>query len=113
MAEAVPSDVTARISYEEVRRLLRWTLEFLASNDLTDGVSYAEGEGLIVVADDETVAYLRDRAAASGWHTVAPADVRAVADAQMAYLVSIGAIGDQVPDPAQVADEDEPKSPPE
>jgi hypothetical protein len=113
VAEALPGDVTARLSYDDVRRLLRWNVEFLASNDLTDGLRYAEGEGLIVVADEETVAYLRDRAATSGWHTVSPDDIRAVADAQMTYLSSIGAVGEQVPDPTSLDDEENPESPPE
>ena len=105
VAEALPVEVTARLTYDEVRTLMRWTLEFLASNDLTDGLRYAEGEGLIVVADDETVAYLHDRAATAGWQTVGPDDIRAVADAQMAYLASIGAIGESVPNPADVDDD--------
>ena len=113
VAEALPGDVTARLSYDEVRRLLRWNLEFLASNDLTDGLRYAEGEGLIVVADEETVTYLRDRASTTGWHTVAPEDIRAVADAQMAYLASIGAVGQAVPDPADVEEDPGSKNSPE
>jgi len=107
VARALPDGVTARLTYPELRRLLRWHLEYLASNALTDEERYVEGTGLIVVDDDQTEAYLRRRAADEGLHTLAPADVAAVVDAQMAYLGSIGAIGAAVPEPADVEDDDD------
>src|SRR3954470_3272153 len=63
VASALADDVTARLSFEDVRRLLLWRLQYLDSDDLTDLDRYSAGDGLIVVADDETLRYLCGRAA--------------------------------------------------
>lgn len=105
VASALPDDVSAQISYFQVEGLLRAHLDYLRSNDLTDGVRYATGSGLIVVADDETLGYLLDRVADAEWD-VTPEQVTAVLDAELAYLESIGAIGSAVPDPAALEDPD-------
>src|SRR4051794_3516275 len=55
VASALPDDVTAQLSFHQLEGLLRAHLDYLNSNDLTDGVRYAKGSGLIVVADDETL----------------------------------------------------------
>ena len=105
VASALPDDVSAQISFFEVEGLLRAHLDYLNSNDLTDGVRYVKGSGLIVVADDETLAYLLDRVAEAEWN-VTPEQVTTVLEAELAYLASIGAIGSVVPDPSAVADLD-------
>ena len=103
VASALPDEVTSELSFDQLEGLLRAHLDYLNSNDLTDGVRYAKGTGLIVVADDETLGYLLDRVADAGWD-VTPEQVTAVLEAELAYLESIGAIGTRVPDPSAVED---------
>ena len=106
VASALPDEVSAQVSFDQVEGLLRAHLDYLRSNDLTDGVRYAKGSGLIVVADDETLGYLLDRVDDAAWD-ITPGQVTAVLEAELAYLESIGAIGSAVPDPAAVSALDE------
>lgn len=110
VAAALPSDVTAQLSYDQVEALLKAHLDYLNANDLLDGVRYATGSGLIVVADDETLAYLLERADRADWK-VTPEQVADVLEAHLRYLEGIGVIGTRVPDPAAV--EDPSMTPPE
>jgi hypothetical protein len=82
VASALPDDVSARISYEDVEALLGWQLVHLHER---------QGEGEIDIADDTVVADLRRRAEADG-RDLDEADVRAVLDAEKAYLAAVGAI---------------------
>lgn len=106
VASALPEEITAQLSYDQLEGLLKAHLDYLNSNDLTDGVRYATGSGLIVVADDETLRYLLDRVETAEWWDVTPEMVTAVLEAELAYLASIGAIGERVPDPSAVDDHD-------
>ena len=108
VAEALPGEVTADVSYDQVEALLRAHLDYLNANDLLDGVRYATGDGLIVVADDETLAYLIERAGTADWH-VTDEQAAEVLEAHLAYLEGIGVIGTRVPDPAAVEDPDGPE----
>jgi len=87
-------DVGAELSHDDVREILQWSLEhFRASTISTNGHGPAAPEdGEVVVGEAETLAYVLDRARAAGrgW---APGHVRAVLDAQLAYLEAIGALG--------------------
>ncbi len=103
VAEALPGEVTAEVSYDQVEALLRAHLDYLNANDLLDGVRYATGQGLIVVADDETLAYLLERDEQGEWE-IRPEHVTAVLEAHLAYLESVGVIGTAVPDPAAIED---------
>ena len=105
---ALPADVTAQLSYDQVEALLKAHLDYLNANDLLDGVRYATGDGLIVVADDETLAYLIERAGTADWH-VTDEQAAEVLEAHLAYLEGIGVIGTRVPDPAAVEDPDGPE----
>jgi hypothetical protein len=80
VASALPDDISARLSYEDVEALLGWQLVHLAGR-----------EGEVDIADDEVVADLVERAAAED-RAVTPADVRAVLDAEAAYLAAVGAL---------------------
>lgn len=103
VSSALPGDVTAQVSYVQVEAVLRAHLDYLNANDLLDGVRYATGHGLIVVADDETLAYLLEREERGEWG-VTPEQVTAILEAHLTYLESVGVIGTAVPDPAAVED---------
>ena len=106
VSTALPGDVTAQLGYDQVEAVLRAHLDYLNANDLLDGVRYATGHGLIVVADDETLAYLLEREERGEWG-VTPEQVTAILEAHLTYLESVGVIGTAVPDPAAVEDPDD------
>jgi hypothetical protein len=82
VASALPDEVSARLSYEDVEALLGWQLIHLAGRD-----------GEVDIADDEVVADLVRRSAADG-RDIDEADVRAVLAAEAAYLAAVGAVDD-------------------
>jgi hypothetical protein len=107
IAERLPFEVAAQLSHADVRRILRWHLEYfdeigLASEfgeELAGEVVPAEHVPIVAEAD-ESVDYVVARALASGT-AVTALQVVVVLDLQLAYLDEIGAIGPR-------ADEDPP-----
>jgi len=84
VASALPDDVSARLSYEDVEALLGWQLVHLHER---------RDEGDLDIADDRVVADLVRRSAADG-REIDEADVRAVLTAEAAYLAAVGALDD-------------------
>ena len=97
VANHLPFDVSAVLSHDDVRRILDWNLEYFRAKGVSGNGSTPHVDAPIVVGGAETVAYVLDRAAASGDEFTAP-QVHAVLDAQMSYLEAIGAIGPEAPD---------------
>ena len=97
VADRLPDEVTAILSFDDVRSILRWHLEYLrdrgvpARRDLVDG-------GPVVVEDDEGVAWVLGKADEVGMD-VTDIEVAIVLEAEVEYLQAIGAIGGQVPEP--------------
>lgn len=83
VASALPDDVSARLSYEDVEALLGWHLVHLADR---------RDEGEIDIADEAAVIDLANRADADG-RDLSRADVRAVLAAEAEYLAAVGALG--------------------
>lgn len=100
VADRLPYEVAAVLSHDDVRRILRWGLEDLASGDISasddGGRLPGPPDGLTVVGDAEAAASVVARARAAG-ADYAPSQVEAVLDAQLAYLVAIGAMGPAEP----------------
>ena len=93
VGDRLPFDVGAELSHDDVREIMQWSLEhFRASTVSTNGHGPADPDGEVVVGEAETLGHVLDRARAErrGW---APGHVRAVLDAQLAYLEAIGALG--------------------
>jgi hypothetical protein len=90
---------SARLSYDDVRRVVRWYVDFLDANELTDEQAYEEGEGLIVVDDELVLAYLQERA--QGDDRLDASDVAALHDGLVRYVEEIGAVGGQVTEPVE------------
>jgi hypothetical protein len=80
VASALPDDVSARLSYEDVEALLGWQL-----------VHLADREGEVDIAGDEVVADLVRRAQGEG-REIDESDVRAVLAAEAEYLAAVGAL---------------------
>ena len=106
VADRLPDAVTARLTYDDVRSILRWHLEYLrdrgvpARRDLTRG-------GPVVVEDDEGIAFVLMRAEAEGLD-VTDTEVATVLDTELAYFEAIGAIGPEVADPLALDQGDAP-----
>lgn len=94
IAEHLPPQATAALSYEDVQSIVNWTVELLRENA---GVVTTSGEvpdaGEPVVVDEASaVSNVVSRAAAAGRALVVD-DVHAVVSAVFAYLETIGAVG--------------------
>lgn len=102
VAGELPFEVGAVLSHDDVRQILRWSLAHLRSRGLSGNGTgpSAVGDG-VVVGEQESVDYVLDRARAEGLDYTRD-QVRAVLDAQLAYLQAIGAAGPA--DPGDVAE---------
>jgi len=92
VADHLPEEVTARLSYDEVRRLLDLTLDHLRSLGLAGRTTGERVEGEVVVDEAKAVAAVLERATAEGME-VGAFEVREVVAAQLAYLQAISAVG--------------------
>ena len=99
VGDRLPDAVTARLTYDDVRALLRWHLEYLRDRDVPRRRDLVEG-GPAVVEDDEGIAFVLGRADADGLD-VTDEEVAAVLELELGYLGAIGAIGGAVPDPPE------------
>ncbi len=88
----VPDDVAATLTSDDVRRILEFQLEYFEKKGVSGNGSSARTSGPIVIGGAEAVAYIVDRAAATG-EAYLPEQVHGVLDTQLAYLRSIGAVG--------------------
>lgn len=96
VAERLPEEVTAVLSFDDVRSILRWHLEYLRLRGVPDRREQGADDGeTIVVEDDEGVAYVLGRADEVGLE-VTDAEVLLVLEHETAYFEAIGAIGGEV-----------------
>jgi len=101
VADRVPDEVSARISYDDVRALVRWHLEHLAAAGTPANRWDALRNRLVVVDDEEGAEVLMTRAVEAGLDLAAD-DVAAVLAAELAYFDAIGAVGPAVPEPIEL-----------
>lgn len=95
VADGLPAESQARLTYDEVRALLRATLDHLASKGLSawpGAEPSADGAQAVVVADDDAVAVVLGAAEAQGIE-VDDEDVFRVITLLLDYLDRIGALG--------------------
>jgi len=92
VADRLPDEVTARLSFDDVRSLLRWHLEYLRVRGVPVRRDQATEGDPVVVEDDEGIAYVLGRADEDGLD-VTDVEVAHVLDAEVAYFEAIGAIG--------------------
>jgi hypothetical protein len=92
VAEALPDEVTATLSYEEVARIMRLHLDFLHDRGVArSGGDLTDGPGPVVIGPGEAVQFVLDQGARVGFHPER-AHVEEVIEAQLAYFEAIGAI---------------------
>jgi hypothetical protein len=92
VADHLPDEVTAHLSYDDVRRLLEISIEHLRGLGLAGRTTGEPVEGEVVVDEAEAVSAVLDRAMSAGMD-VRPTDVREVVAAQLSYLQAISAVG--------------------
>lgn len=102
VAQHLPFDVSAVLSYDDVRRILDWHLEYLRLRGVSSNGHGPQLKGPIVVGGAETVDYVLRKADVAGLDYTA-IQVHAVLEAQMTYLEAIGAVG-PVPEGEQPPD---------
>jgi hypothetical protein len=107
VGDAVPFEVSASLSSDDVRALLRLHLLYFDAKGIPTDVDAAVAGAPVVVGDDEARRWVLERATAAGVEAT-PAEVDAVLDAHLAYLVAIGAVGTPVdgPDEPPVSGDD-------
>lgn len=100
VADRLPDEATARLSYDDVREVLLFHCDFLeakgvASEKTADDI----GGQLVVVPDDELIAYVIGRVEDAGLE-VDDEDVVTILDVEQGYYRAIGAFGPQVEGPS-------------
>ena len=104
VADRLPDEVTARISYDDVRTVLGWHLDWFASVGLSTSHGQELGDPAVAV-DDMAVADTDAACDAVVARSLQedgpdPVDVVCILEAQLAYLDEIGALSAGEP-PAQ------------
>jgi hypothetical protein len=107
VADELPLEVSARISYDDVRALVRFHLEHLASSG-APAERWRAGTGPLVIVDDEEGAEVLMTRAIQAGLDLQPDDVAAVLAAELAYFEAIGAVGPAVPEPLELLEGDAP-----
>ena len=93
-AEALPDDVTATLSYDDLRRLLRLHLEWIQAYHFTPE---GDPDGPLVFNNEDALAYVMERAAITRL-PVSADHARQVLDAHLAYFQFMGAVHVEAPD---------------
>ena len=93
IAEHLPDEATAALSYDDVRRVIEWSLEFLRAQAPRRNGSTPHTDTSVVVGSAETVDYVLGRAREEGAIALTAGHVYFVVEAQLAYLEAIGAVG--------------------
>ncbi len=101
ISERLPEDISAQVSYEDVRDILLWHLDEMQTrgvastlNGGADPGGQGAGANPIVVDDDWGVDSVGMRALQTG-RDLNPLHIRAVLDAELEYFNAIGAVGPQ------------------
>lgn len=96
VADRLPPDLTAELSYQDVDAVLTAHCDYLAAKGVASPRAADDvGESLVVVADDEPVAWILGRLDERGVD-VDDTHVVAVLEVEQRYYEAIGAIGPAV-----------------
>lgn len=99
VAERLPGDLSAKLSYEDVEAILLWRLDHLRLRGSAtygradvDAAAAERREREVVTSDDDSVDYVLAKASGSG-RDIDALDVVVVLDLESQYLEAIGALG--------------------
>lgn len=91
ISDRLSPEISAQISYEDVRDIIDWHLQELSAHGVKQ-TALPEQTELVVMNDNEAVDSVMFRALAEG-RELRPEHVKAVLDGELAYLEAIGAVG--------------------
>ena len=94
VANHLPYEISAVLSYEDVRAVLEWTLDYLRVKGMPAADRRQAPEIEVVVDQEELANHLVDAARRAG-RDITPSDIDALLDAEFRYFEEIGAIGPQ------------------
>ena len=101
VADRLSPELTAVVSYDDVRSVLLFHCDYLAAKGVASERTADDiGTALVVVPDDEPTAYVLGKVGEQGLD-LADEDVVAILDAELAYYEAIGAIGPRLDGPAE------------
>ena len=106
VADRLPDEISARITYDDVRALVRFHLEHVAAAGAPSERWNAGRSRLVIVDDEEGAEVLMERAIETGLD-LGPDDVAAVLGLELEYFRAIGAVGPPVPEPLELLAADE------
>jgi hypothetical protein len=101
IAERLPAEATAVLTYDDVGQVVAWHLDYLENKGVagaTDDSLESLPSGPVVTDDDESVAYVIGRANDAGME-LDDVHVFQILEVEQDYLRAIGAVGDEVPAP--------------
>jgi len=101
VAEDLPGDVTAQVSFDDVRAVLIWYVEYLTAKGVATYATAAEIDGdVVVVPEDERLGWILGRSDEAGpgepGAELTDEQIVAILRSNSSYERSIGAIGDEV-----------------
>lgn len=101
VADRLPQQLTAVVSFDDVRSVLLFHCDYLAAKGVASERTADDiGTALVVVPDDEPTAYVLGKVGEQGLD-LADEDVVAILNAELAYYEAIGAIGPRLDGPAE------------
>lgn len=96
VADRLPDELTARLSYDDVRAVLLFHCDYLAAKGVASERTADDiGASLVVVPDDEPVAVVLGRVEEAELD-LADTDVITILEAEVGYYRAIGAIGPEL-----------------
>ena len=99
VGDRLAPEITAEISYDDVRQVLLWHLDFLEDKGVASyRTDAAVNAAMVVVTDDEPIAFIIGKADNSDV-ILTDEQVVAILSAQEGYYRSIGAFGPEVTGP--------------
>lgn len=99
VADRLPDEITARLSYEEVGATLEAHCDYLTARGLASGRAADHiGEDLMLISEDDSTAWVIGSLEAAG-HEIADDDVVAILETEADYYRAIGMLGPEVADP--------------
>jgi len=96
VADRLPADTQARLTFDEVQVLLREHLNWMATKGLQPEKSVDQVQNIsepVVVDENTLTAHLLAHAGERGVEIVEDVDIVRVVDAHLAYFAAIGAVG--------------------
>jgi hypothetical protein len=98
VADRLPSDITARLSYDEVEAVLGAHCDYLTARGLASSRAADDiGEDLVVISDDDSTAWIIGNLEEAGLE-IPDEDVVVVLEAEQDYYRAIGMLGTAVAD---------------